>query len=143
MPTMSDPSLAPDGQHVLSVYVHYAPRNLSGTTWPEQRDGLYRSVIDTLTPHAPGIAGLVIEREIITPEDLETQWGFAGGHIFHGEETLDQWWVSRPVLGSAQYQAPIDRLYFASAGSHPGGGLTGQSGLNAARAISRALKRGQ
>lgn len=143
IPTMSDPSAAPDGQHVLSVYVHYAPRTLSDGTWPEQRDALYRSVIDTLTPHAPGIAGLVVEREIITPEDLETQWGFAGGHIFHGEETLDQWWVSRPVLGSAQYQTPIERLYLASAGSHPGGGLTGQSGLNAARAISLALKRGR
>jgi phytoene dehydrogenase-like protein len=139
-PTVSDPSLAPDGQHILSVYVHYTPRILSEGTWSDQRDALYRSVIDTLTPHAPGIAGLVLEREVITPEDLETQWGFSGGHIFHGEETLDQWWISRPALGAAQYQTPIDRLYFASAGTHPGGGLTGQSGLNAARVISRALK---
>lgn len=139
-PTVSDPSLAPDGQHILSVYVHYAPRFLAEGTWAEQRDALYRSVIDTLTTHAPGIAGLVIEREVITPEDLETQWGYSGGHIFHGEETLDQWWVSRPVLGASQYEAPLGRLYFASAGTHPGGGLTGQSGLNAARVISRALK---
>lgn len=140
-PTIGDPSLAPEGQHILSVYVHYAPRILSDGTWAEQRDALYRSVIDTLTSQAPGIAGLVIEREVITPEDLETQWGFSGGHIFHGEETLDQWWVSRPALGSSQYEGPINHLYFASAGTHPGGGLTGQSGLNAARVISRALKR--
>jgi phytoene dehydrogenase-like protein len=140
-PTMSDPSLAPEGQHILSVYVHYAPRVLSDGSWVEQRDALYRSVIDTLTPHAPGISGLVLEREVITPEDLETQWGFAGGHIFHGEQTLDQWWISRPALGASQYEAPLQRLYFASAGTHPGGGLTGQSGLNAARVVSRALKR--
>jgi phytoene dehydrogenase-like protein len=94
-----------------------------------------------LTTHAPGIAGLVLEREVITPEDLETHWGFSGGHIFHGEETLDQWWISRPALGAAQYEGPLAGLYFASAGTHPGGGLTGQSGLNAARVISRALKR--
>ena len=141
VPTMSDSSLAPEGQHILSVYVHYAPRTLSEGTWADQRDALYRSVIDTLTPHAPGIAGLVLERQVITPEDLEQQWGYSGGHIFHGEGTLDQWWISRPVLGSSQYRTPIDRLYFASAGAHPGGGLTGQSGLNAARVISRDLKR--
>ena len=141
IPTISDPSLAPDGQHILSIYVHYAPRILAEGTWTDQRDALYRSVIDTLTMHAPGIAGLVLEREVITPEDLETEWGFAGGHIFHGEETLDQWWVSRPALGASQYETPLERLYFASAGTHPGGGLTGQSGLNAARVISRALKR--
>jgi phytoene dehydrogenase-like protein len=140
-PTIADPSLAPDGQHILSVYVHYAPRVLAEGTWTEQRDALYRSVIDTLTTHAPGIAGLVLEREVITPEDLETHWGFSGGHIFHGEETLDQWWISRPALGAAQYEGPLAGLYFASAGTHPGGGLTGQSGLNAARVISRALKR--
>jgi phytoene dehydrogenase-like protein len=141
IPTINDSSLAPEGQHILSVYVHYAPRIVAEGTWADQRDALYRSVIDTLTTHAPGIAGLVLEREVITPEDLEVHWGFAGGHIFHGEETLDQWWVSRPVLGASQYETPLQRLYFASAGTHPGGGLTGQSGLNAARAISRALKR--
>jgi phytoene dehydrogenase-like protein len=141
-PTIGDPSLAPDGQHILSIYVHYAPRTLAEGTWATERDALYRSVIDALTPHAPGIAGLVLEREVITPEDLETQWGYTGGHIFHGEETLDQWWISRPALGASQYQTPIGRLYFASAGTHPGGGLTGQSGLNAARVIARALQRG-
>lgn len=141
VPTMSDSTLAPEGQHILSVYVHYAPRTLAEGTWADQRDALYRSVIDTLTPHAPGIAGLVLERQVITPEDLEQQWGYSGGHIFHGEGTLDQWWVSRPALGSSQYRTPINRLYFASAGTHPGGGLTGQSGLNAARVISKDLKR--
>jgi phytoene dehydrogenase-like protein len=125
VPTVSDSTLAPEGQHILSVYVHYAPRVLSEGTWADQRDALYRSVIDTLTPHAPGIAGLVLERQVITPEDLEQQWGYSGGHIFHGEGTLDQWWISRPALGSSQYRTPIGRLYFASAGTHPGGGLTG------------------
>lgn len=140
VPTVNDPSLAPEGQHVLSAYVHYAPRTLREGDWSTERETLYRTVMDTLAPHAPDLEAQVIEREVITPEDLETQWGFAGGHIFHGEETLDQWWVSRPVLGTAQYQTPIGNLYVASAGTHPGGGLTGQSGLNAARTIARALK---
>jgi phytoene dehydrogenase-like protein len=141
LPTMNDASLAPEGQHILSAYVHYAPRQLRDGDWASQRDPLYRSVMDTLARHAPNLESLVIEREVITPEDLETQWGFAGGHIFHGEETLDQWWVSRPMLGASQYRTPIGSLYLASAGTHPGGGLTGQSGLNAARTITAALKR--
>lgn len=141
LPTMNDSTLAPEGQHVLSAYVHYAPRTLRDGDWSAQRGPLYRTVIDTLAQHAPALESQVIEREVITPEDLETQWGFAGGHIFHGEETLDQWWVSRPLMGTAQYQTPIGRLFLASAGTHPGGGLTGQSGLNAARTISRSLKR--
>ncbi|MCR4375091.1 MAG: NAD(P)/FAD-dependent oxidoreductase [Acidobacteria bacterium] len=141
LPTMNDSTLAPEGQHVLSIYVHYAPRTLREGDWAAQREPLYRAVIGALAGHAPDLESLVIEREVITPEDLETQWGFAGGHIFHGEETLDQWWVSRPLMGTAQYQTPIGRLYLASAGTHPGGGLTGQSGLNAARTIARALKR--
>ncbi len=141
IPTVNDPSLAPEGQHVLSAYVHYAPRALRESTWADMSEALYKSVIDTMEPYAPGIGSLVIEREVITPEDLETKWGFAGGHIFHGEETLDQWWVSRPLMGAAQYRSPIENLFFASAGTHPGGGLTGQSGLNAARTIARALKR--
>lgn len=141
LPTVNDPTLATDGRHAMSVYVHYAPRTLRETTWAEHRDALYQSVIGVLEPHAPGIGALVTAQEVITPEDLETQWGIAGGHIFHGEETLDQWWVSRPVLGAARYQLPIDNLYLASAGTHPGGGLTGQSGLNAARVVAQALKR--
>ncbi|MSO50666.1 MAG: NAD(P)/FAD-dependent oxidoreductase [Acidobacteria bacterium] len=141
VPTMNDSTLAPEGQHVMSLYVHYAPRTLREGTWSGTREALYRSVMSTLAPHAPGLEALIVEREVITPEDLETHWGFVGGHIFHGEQTLDQWWVSRPVQGAAQYQSPIQRLYFASAGTHPGGGLTGQSGLNAARAIVRTLKR--
>jgi phytoene dehydrogenase-like protein len=141
LPSMNDSSLAPEGQHVLSAYVHYAPRTLRDGDWSTERAFLYRAVMDTLAMHAPELESLVVEGEVITPEDMETRWGFAGGHIFHGEETLDQWWVSRPALGSANYQTPIARLYMASAGTHPGGGLTGQSGLNAARTISGRLKR--
>jgi phytoene dehydrogenase-like protein len=141
LPSMNDPTLAPQGQHVLSAYVHYAPRTLRDSDWASQRDTLYRTVMDTLARHAPNLESLVLDRELITPEDLEKEWGFAGGHIFHGEQALDQWWVSRPILGTSQYRTPVEHLYLASAGTHPGGGLTGQSGLNAARVISAALKR--
>jgi len=140
MPTMNDDALAPEGQHVLSIYVHYAPAVLREGAWADRRDALFRTVMDTIAPYAPGLDRLVIEHEVLTPQDLETGWGYVGGHIFHGDQTLDQWWISRPVLGSAQYASPIRNLYFASAGTHPGGGLTGQPGLNAAREIGRSLK---
>jgi phytoene dehydrogenase-like protein len=141
IPTVVDSSLAPDGQHVMSIYVHYAPRDLRGTTWAAERESLYRSVLRTLEPHAPGLERSIIAREILTPEDLESRLGASGGHIFHGEPTLDQFWISRPWLGWSQYRAPLDGLFFASAGTHPGGGLTGMSGLLAAQAVHKAQSR--
>jgi len=141
IPTVADPALAPKGGHVLSAYVHFAPRHLRNAQWAGQRDALYRTVIRVLEPQAPGIEELVVDGEVLTPEDLEQQWGLSGGHIFHGEPTLDQTWVARPLLGWSQYRAPVAGLYLASAGTHPGGGLTGLSGLLAARTVARDRKK--
>ena len=135
VPTMADPSLAPEGKHVLSIYVQFAPRHLREGTWNDQRDAIFRAAIRVLAPLAPDLESLVIDGEILTPEDLETHWGMSGGHIFHGEPTLDQSWVARPLLGWSQYRTPIPGLFFASAGAHPGGGLTGLPGLLAANAV--------
>ena len=140
MPSAIDPSLAPEGRHVMSIYVHYAPRDLRQGTWSDRRDVLYESVIDLLDGYAPGIRQSVLAREVLTPEDLETRWGLDGGHIFQGEPTLDQSWIARPLLGWSQYRTPIEGLFLASAGAHPGGGLTGLPGLLAAQAVTRYLR---
>jgi phytoene dehydrogenase-like protein len=140
VPTVADPSLAPEGRHVVSVYSHFAPRQLRGTSWDKSRDVLARSVMRVLERHAPAFGSLVVASEVLTPEDLERRWGLSGGHIFHGESTLDQSWIARPLLGWAEYRTPVEGLYLASAGTHPGGGLTGLSGLLAAQTVGRDLK---
>lgn len=140
IPSAVDSSLAPEGSHVVSIYVHYAPRQLRQGTWSERRDVLFESVIDLLDGYAPGIRQSVVAREVLTPEDLEQRWGLDGGHIFHGEPTLDQSWIARPLLGWSQYRTPIEGLFLASAGAHPGGGLTGLPGLLAAQTVARYLR---
>jgi phytoene dehydrogenase-like protein len=141
IPSLHDPSLAPTGHHVLSVYVQYAPYRLAnGLEWETQRESLARVVMDTLDRYAPGIERLVVHRQVITPVDLERTYGFTGGHVFHGEPSLDQLYATRPVLGCAQYATPIAGLFLCGAGTHPGGGITGASGQNAAREIVRTLK---
>jgi phytoene dehydrogenase-like protein len=140
IPTIADPGLAPDGRHVMSIYVHFTPIELRGTTWSEERDRLYRTVIDTLEPHIPGIGERVVGAETLTPEDLAAHWGTSGGHVFHGEPTLDQAWLARPLIGWARHASPIGGLFMGSAGTHPGGGLTGLSGLSAARTVHAHLK---
>ena len=141
IPSVADPTLAPPGAHVMSIYAQFAPRHLREGPWPEQRDALFGSVMRTLTLHAPALESLVVAREVLTPEDLEREWGLTGGHIFHGETTLDQSWMARPLLGWSRYRTPIPGLYLAGAGAHPGGGLTGAPGLLAAQAVTIDLKR--
>jgi phytoene dehydrogenase-like protein len=141
MPTIADPALAPGGKHIMSIYAQYAPFTLRDTTWTVERHALLRNVLATLDFHTPKIASLVVASEVITPEDMERDWGFSGGHIFHGETTLDQSWLARPQLGWARYRTPLPGLYLASAGSHPGGGLTGTNGLLAARAVIEDMRR--
>jgi phytoene dehydrogenase-like protein len=141
LPTLHDPSLAPTGAHVMSVYVQYAPYTLAGgRTWPDATDELGRIVLRTLAEHAPDIERLVVAKQVITPRDLESTYGLTGGHILHGEPSLDQLFTMRPVLGCAQYRTPIASLYLCGAGTHPGGGITGGSGQNAAREILKDLK---
>lgn len=142
LPSLHDPSLAPPGHHVMSVFVQFAPYQLSGGhDWTSGAEQLWRIVMRTLDQYAPGIESMVVHRQIVTPLDLERRYGLTGGHILHGEPALDQLFTMRPILGWAQYRTPIDGLYLCGAGSHPGGGLTGGPGQNAAREIARAVKR--
>jgi phytoene dehydrogenase-like protein len=140
IPSVLDPSLAPRDAHVLSAYVQFAPYELRGRTWDDEREAFGQTVIDTLERYAPGIARLIVARQVITPLDLERDYGFVGGHIFHGELALDQLLTMRPLLGWGQYRTPVHDLYLCSSGTHPGTGLTGGSGANAAREIWRHLK---
>jgi phytoene dehydrogenase-like protein len=141
IPTLNDATLAPPGRHILSVYVQFAPFKLSGgTDWDVMRHTLGDIVLRTLEHYAPGIGATVEHRQVITPADLENVYGLTGGHPLHGEPSLDQLFTMRPVLGWAQYRAPIDGLFLCGAGTHPGGGLSGGPGQNAARAIVKALK---
>jgi phytoene dehydrogenase-like protein len=136
---MGDPTLAPPGAQVLSAYVQFAPYHLRDGDWDSAKDALGDAVIRILEQYAPGIKALIVAAEVVTPLDMERGWGLTGGHIFHGELSLDQFFTMRPLLGFGQYKTPLKRLYLCGSGSHPGTGLTGGSGLNAAREITRAL----
>ena len=140
IPSIADPDLAPPGAHVMSIYVHYAPYRLRTGDWDAARGPLLETTLDVLDRHAPGIRALVVGAQVITPSELETTYGFAGGHIFHGELALDQLYTMRPLLGFARYAGPFAGLYLCGAGTHPGGFLTGASGRLAARAVLRMGK---
>ncbi len=141
IPSILDPSLAPAGQHVVSAYVQYAPYHLRQTTWDDQRDALARAAVRTIAGYAPAFESTILAQQVITPLDLERTYGLTGGHVFHGELALDQFFVTRPLLGWARYETPIDRLFLCGSGTHPGTGLTGRSGALAAAEIARRLKR--
>ena len=140
IPTLTDPSLAPPGKHVLSIYMQYAPFKLKDGDWESQRNNLGNTVVQTLAQYAPNLPGLVIDGQIITPKDLDDTYGLTQGHIFHGELSLDQFFTMRPLLDWARYRTPITGLYLCGSGTHPGAGLTGGSGANAAREIVKELK---
>jgi len=140
IPSLTDPSLAPEGKHVMSIYMQYAPYKLKGD-WEEQRKALGHTVVATLAQYAPDLPELILTDQIITPHDLEEKYGLTGGHIFHGELALDQFFTMRPLLDWARYRTPIDNLYLCGSGTHPGVGLTGGSGANAAREILKELKK--
>jgi len=135
IPSLLDPTLAPAGKHVMSVLVQFAPYHLATGDWSDRRTGLGDLVVKTLAERAPDLPGLVENGQTITPRDLEDDWGLTEGHIFQGEEALDQIFTMRPILGFARYRSPIAGLYLCGAGTHPGGGLTGANGRNAARAV--------
>ncbi|HKW17738.1 MAG TPA: NAD(P)/FAD-dependent oxidoreductase [Terriglobales bacterium] len=141
IPTLIDPSLAPAGKHVVSVYMQYAPYKLKQGTWNDQRDALGETVVKTIARYAPDLPDKVLARQIITPLDLEQTYGLTGGHIFHGELALDQMFTMRPFLDWSRYRTPIRNLYLCGSGTHPGIGLTGGSGANAAREIQKELNR--
>ena len=130
-------------KHVMSIHVQFAPYKLKEGDWTTRREEFADLVIDRLSSYAPTIKGTIVAREIITPLDLEREYGLNGGHIHHGEQTIDQSFTFRPLIGWAQYRTPITRLYLCGAGTHPGGGITGIPGANAAREIARDFKAGK
>ncbi|MEQ1474273.1 MAG: NAD(P)/FAD-dependent oxidoreductase, partial [Candidatus Acidiferrum sp.] len=140
IPTVLDPSLAPGGKHVLSAYVQFAPYKLKSGSWDSRRKELGDAVVKTIGEYSPNFASLIEASQVITPQDLETTYGLTGGHIFHGELALDQIFTMRPVLDWARYKTPIRGLFLCGSGTHPGNGLTGASGANAAREIIRDLR---
>jgi phytoene dehydrogenase-like protein len=140
IPSLTDRSLAPAGKHVMSIYMQYAPYKLKDGTWEEQRTLLGDTVVKTLAQYAPDLPGKILSHQIITPADLEEQYGLTGGQIFHGDLALDQVFTMRPFLDWARYRTPIDNLYLCGSGTHPGIGLTGGSGVNAAREILKDMK---
>jgi phytoene dehydrogenase-like protein len=133
-PSVVDPALAPSGRHVMSVHVQYLPYEVRGG-WEGRGDAVADLVLRTLEQYAPGISALAEYRQVITPLDLERTFGLTGGHIHHGELALDQLFTMRPTLGWAEYSTPISGLFLCGSGTHPGYGLTGASGANAARQI--------
>ena len=141
IPSLTDPSLAPAGQHVMSIYVQYTPAKLRGADWDAKRDEVGDVVLKRLEDYAPGISGLVVKRQVLTPLDLERTYGLTEGHPCHGEPALGQLYAMRPLLGWGRYRGPVKGLFLCGAGTHPGGGVTGAPGANAAREIARDLGR--
>ncbi len=140
IPTLSDPSLAPDGQHILSITAKFGPYRLGEGSWDERKEAFADTAIDTLAKYAPNIKDMIVQRAVISPLDLERTYGLPEGNPNHGEMTLDQFMHMRPIPGYARYRMPIGGLYMCSASAHPGGGVTGIPGHNAAREILNDLK---
>jgi len=141
IPSLTDPALAPAGKHVMSIYMQYAPYKLRDSDWETQRVALGDTVVRILAQYAPDLPQLILHHQIITPQDLEDVYGLTGGHIFHGELALDQFFTMRPLLDWARYSTPIANLFLCGSGTHPGAGLTGGSGANAAHEILKQLKK--
>jgi phytoene dehydrogenase-like protein len=135
IPTLTDPSVAPPGKHILSCFVQYAPYALARGTWDEQREAFGDTVVDTIAEYAPNIRNVIRHRQVLTPLDLERDFGLSEGNIFQGELTLDQLFFLRPTPGWAQYTTPIRNLWMCGSAAHPGGGVMGAPGRNAARRI--------
>ena len=135
IPSLTDPSVAPPGKHVMSCFVQYAPYHLKDGSWDDRREAFGDAVLDTLAEYAPNIKSLVLHRQVLTPLDLEREFGLTEGNIFQGELTLEQLFFLRPAPGWAQYRTPIRNLYICGAATHPGGGIMGAPGRNAALRI--------
>jgi len=141
IPSLTDQTLAPGGAHVMSIHAQFAPYHLKDGDWKSRREELGDTVVDALSDYAPNCKELILARKVITPLDLEQTYGLSGGHIHHGEMSLDQLFAFRPLIGWARNRTPINRLYLCGAGTHPGGGVTGACGANAGREIVKDLKR--
>jgi phytoene dehydrogenase-like protein len=142
IPSLTDPSVAPPGKHVLSCFVQYAPYKLAHGTWDDQREAFGDTVINTIAEHAPNIKKIIIGRQILTPLDLEREFGLTQGNIFQGELSLEQLFFLRPVPGWAYYRTPIDNLYMCGSATHPGGGIMGAPGRIASQVILKDWSKG-
>jgi len=143
IPTLTDPSVAPPGKHIMSCFVQYAPYHLKEGTWDQKREEFGDTVVDTISEYAPNLRSLILHRQVLTPLDIETMFGLSEGNIFQGELTLEQLFFLRPAPGWAQYRTPVRSLYMCGSATHPGGGIMGAPGLNAAHMILRDWKRGK
>ncbi len=140
IPSLTDPSVAPPGKHVLSCFVQYAPYKLAEGTWDDHREAFGDNVINTIAEHAPNIKDIIIGRQILTPLDLEREFGLTQGNIFQGELSLEQLFFLRPVAGWAYYRTPIQNLYMCGSATHPGGGIMGANGRLASQVILKEWK---
>jgi len=142
IPTLTDPSVAPPGKHVLSCFVQYAPYKLAHGNWDEQREAFGDTVIDTIAEYAPNLKNIILHRQVLTPLDIEREFGLTEGNIFQGELTLEQLFFARPVPGWAQYTTPIKNLWMCGSATHPGGGIMGAPARNCAlRILGQKTKR--
>jgi phytoene dehydrogenase-like protein len=142
IPSLTDPSIAPAGKHVMSCFVQYAPYKLKEGTWDERKEAFGDTVIDTIAEYAPNIKDIIVGRQVVTPLDLEREFGLTEGNIFQGELSLEQLFFLRPVPGWAQYRTPIKNLYMCGSATHPGGGIMGAPGRLAAMEILKDWKSG-
>jgi phytoene dehydrogenase-like protein len=140
IPSLADPTLAPEGQHVMSIQMQYAPYQLREKDWTQEKESLTRTVLDTLSQYAPDLRSHILHVKTLTPSGLEAQYSLADGGIYHGQMMLDQLLFMRPVPGWGYYRTPIAGLYLNGAGAHPGGGITGEPGRLAAQEILKDLK---
>ena len=135
IPSLTDPSVAPPGKHILSCFVQYAPYKLREGTWDEKREAFGDAVVDTISQYAPNLKNLILHRQVLTPLDLEREFGLTEGNIFQGELSLEQLFFLRPVPGWARYRTPVRGLYMCGSATHPGGGIMGAPGRLAALEI--------
>jgi phytoene dehydrogenase-like protein len=144
IPSQIDPSMVPDGKHYMSVFVQYCPYELADGEWTAaKRQAFGDTVINTIARHSPNFKDLILHAEIRTPWDIENEVGLTEGNIFQGELTMDQLLFNRPIPGYAQYRGPVRGVYMCGSSTHPGGGVMGAPGANAARAVLRDLGRAQ
>jgi phytoene dehydrogenase-like protein len=143
IPSLTDPSVAPPGKHVMSCFVQYAPYKLSKGTWDEQREAFGSAVIETISEYAPNLKSIIVGKQVVTPLDIERQTGLTEGNIFQGELSLEQLFFLRPVAGWARYRTPIRKLYMCGSATHPGGGVMGAPGRLAALEILKDTGKGK
>jgi phytoene dehydrogenase-like protein len=139
IPSLTDPSVAPPGKHVMSCFVQYAPYKLApGLDWDSEKEKFGNTVIDTLAEYAPNIKDIILHRQVVTPLDLEREWGLSEGNIFQGELSLEQLFFLRPVPGYSRFRTPVKNLYLCGSATHPGGGIMGAPGRLAAMEILKS-----